>query len=123
MIDKRQKQNREISHWPSTMKAERLLKTAQSERVPGLTPLLNLLMWAVEEAEALGLQPGQAPEILQELLAVELLSPKQAVMKLLRLDDPKEEIPALLKRATTKEQIAEAMLTLANESVDRSPFA
>ena len=119
----RQKALAEVATWPASQEAERLLMVTNSGIDPDEPALLNLLGWAIDEAPSLDLDPGMAPDILQELLYVSMRSSKIAVLKLLRVNNPEEEVPAQLLRAETWEEAAAAMLSLANEAVDKSPWA
>jgi hypothetical protein len=124
MTDRQRRETEEISKWPASQEAERLLRLTDADTVPGMTPMLAMLMWAVEDgADQYKIDPGQAPMILEDLLYRAMFSPMQAVTDLLGVDDPEEELPGGMTEIVTRPQAAKFMLDLANGATDKSPFA
>jgi hypothetical protein len=106
--------------WPIEEDARDKLKVVGEERLPGLLRIpatLALLLWAVEDS---GEAVGKAGIVADELLARAATSPMAAVRLLANLDGEEETatIPSLAD-ATTQQEIAQAILQLANETVQR----
>ena len=121
--ERRQKALAEIATWPASQEAERMCRVVGATRLSWMTPaLLDLLDWAIEEAPSFNLDPGMAGLILEDLVYRSMFSQKRAVLDLLQVEDPEEEIPAQLLRADTPSEIAAAMLSLADEAADKSPW-
>lgn len=106
-----------IAALPASREAERLLALPEIGMVgrdPSLPALLTLLQWALEEAS--GLDKSGARAMWEELMQLDLRGEaKAAVLALLPLTDPENEVPSELLGSNADEAAAGivALATLA----------
>lgn len=112
-----QTQREWIARLPSTREAERLLALPGIGLVshdPSLPVLLTLLQWALEEMP--GSDKSLAWATWEELMQLDLMGrPKAAIVALLRVDNPEQDVPEELRQASTPTEAAAAILALASE--------
>ena len=92
----------------------RMLKEVGEYKTPGLPALLSILQWAVEDS---GEEVDSAGQVLEELLFIAMDKPRAAVKVLLNLEDPEEETLSMLTEAQGRQEIAQAILALANDAI------
>jgi len=119
MTDRTQKQLNKISQLPASREALHWLRRAKEPLDPTLPAVIQLLMWALERSEHLGLDLSEANLVAQDLLYLTVMgNPLAAVLILLNLDDPENEaLP--IGQAQTLDEVAGKMVSLAIEAKER----
>jgi hypothetical protein len=115
MFDQDPKQMKWVASLPASREAKQLLAKVKAPSMLGIPDLISLLQWAVEEADKYDLDATKAQAVLDDLfyMTITLKKPRQAVILLLNLDNPKEELPPEILKES-EEELAIGMLELAN---------
>ena len=116
MFDQDPKQMKWVASLPASREAKQLLAKIKAPSTSGIPDLISLLQWAVEEAaDKYDLDAEKAQAVLDDLfyMTITLKKPRQAVIMLLNLDNPQEELPPEILKES-EEELAIGMLELAN---------
>ena len=103
----------EVEAMPASVQAANLLKTLKEPVTEGIPAVIQLLMWAVEEAPKMGLALRKAPMILEDLHYLTIKNPLTAVQTLLQLDGRMDRLPI---NGTKPEDVAAEVLNLAEHA-------